>query len=330
MAPSAQTHSDSATGAVLPSNVLILQFKDSLPEVSEPRVPTPAAPLVRPSELAPPKPSVPATLSTTPCSLHHSKISHSRSRSAPVNIPTPPQPTEDVRDIEVPSLIPLPRPDSSGILPVSGRESTVFRFKHLLETCTDLVHRHGPYKVKKKVFERASRSPKAPLSATQVATSLACAQDALPYTQPAGPANDDLQHMANLWNTAIEILSSTLAHRHALSLTSFGWGAYGLCTGYIPSDSHSSALDKFMRHKLRLYAFLKELPLLEAENLKRQHEAVGNPYEKVGRLVIVRRGVHINATILLQIIWEDGGWENVRWFHAISVVERLIGAMSLE
>ena len=45
------------------------------------------------------------------------------------------------------------------------------------------------------------------------------------------------------------------------------------------------------------------------------------------RLTNVDRIVQINATLLLHNMRGVGGWEDVRWFQMVSVVEKWIGAL---
>ena len=103
-----------------------------------------------------------------------------------------------------PADVPLPPsltiPTFQSALPVDP----VARFRELLRICTTLINTNGPYRcTQNKHFKRAKLPPSKPLRSRQVQHSLACAQDALPYLQLPGPANNDLQIFASLWDTTL-------------------------------------------------------------------------------------------------------------------------------
>ncbi|KAF2801039.1 hypothetical protein K505DRAFT_207556, partial [Melanomma pulvis-pyrius CBS 109.77] len=203
------------------------------------------------------------------------------------------------------------------------------RFRQLLETCTTIIHTHGPYRIENHIFKRAATPPTdAPLT-REIAASLACAQDALPYPQPLGPENDDLQVLKSLWDTTLQILASILVDTQ-IPLPTFGWGVYGLSSGYVPHNADLFSTAVFQSRKARLHAALQKLPSMSAEHVQLNREApVVQPAGQVAVLAKTNREVHINATMLVQIMRGDGGWEEVRWFHAICVVERWADALRL-
>lgn len=251
---------------------------------------------------------------------------------------TPPQPFENECMLSVGlspadfSLLPsLTTPAFQPALPVDP----VARFRELLRVCTTLINTNGPYRcTKNKHFKRAKLPPSKPLRSRQVQHSLACAQDALPYPQLPGPANNDLQIFASLWNTTLQLLTHILAN-NTLSLYSRGHGVYGLSADYNHPYLTPGSIAEFGARRAKLHQALLQLPSLEAEHVRQERDRIVLlRAERVEGLARTNREVHNNATLMVHTMrgdrWGMGGWEGLRWFHGVVVVEAWLRNLGME
>ena len=211
------------------------------------------------------------------------------------------------------------------------RMSDIERFFHLLRNAKSLIKVHGPYTTYSgtTVFSRAPiphESSTVP-SVKDIALSLAAAQDSIDSTQPEGPAIDDLALFRRLWETAITILEE-LFENEELGQDSFGWGIFGLASGYMhPPANNPAPRNLFLLHKYRLHAALTSLPSMDSSVHKR-NEYVVTEKTKIQVLVKARRDVHLCAILLLQQFRQEE-WRRVRWWHAVAVTERWIERLDL-
>ncbi|PSN73452.1 hypothetical protein BS50DRAFT_543081 [Corynespora cassiicola Philippines] len=207
----------------------------------------------------------------------------------------------------------------------------ISRFQHLLHHAKMLIASHGPYTTYPgtTVLTRAAHAREniRPASTRTLAKSFAAAQDSASSAQPDGPAKDDLRLFQAVWEATIRALEKLIQDGN-LDHESFGWGIYGLSSGYLPylASENSSADDMFHSYRKRLHDALRILPRLNSSS--NESETVSSPgAERVHNLTTARRHVHIFANLLCQKI--GGNWENLRWWHAIAVVERWIGKLGL-
>ncbi|RAR01793.1 integral membrane protein [Stemphylium lycopersici] len=202
------------------------------------------------------------------------------------------------------------------------------RFLRLLQYSKALVAQNGPYTTAPgtAVLLRASqlrvhRDDEA-LSTAEFALSLAAAQGSISSAQPDGPEKDDLLLFNRFWETAVAVLEEILSPG-SLPQESFGWGIFGLSSGYMhPPSNELTMQNTFSSYKYRLHAALLKLPSLTG--------AKGSEYavrEKTSTaaLVKVRREIHTCAHILLHKFRQEE-WKRVRWFHVVAVAERWLGA----
>ncbi|KAF2243975.1 hypothetical protein BU26DRAFT_404309, partial [Trematosphaeria pertusa] len=210
------------------------------------------------------------------------------------------------------------------------------RFFHLLANTKKLIRSHGPHTTFQDttIFARSPlpRSKKSkPPSCKLLATSLSAAQDSIRTSQPAGDAKKDLQVFKLLWDATIDVLEKVLDDGD-LDHEAFGWGVFGLSSGYMPAPPSPStySLDTdplFDIHKERLHAALLSLPSLGSPERGRASHAVSGA-ERVNQLAKARRQVHICASLLLQRMRCEG-WNRVRWWHAVAVAERWVGHLGI-
>jgi hypothetical protein len=226
-------------------------------------------------------------------------------------------------------------PSNADVLTEASRMSNIERFLHLWQHTKLLVEKYGPYTTLAgtTVFIRASgvdevvKDP--PI--VRLALSLAAAQDCVNSAQPDGPVKDDLLLFKRLWETSITILEEILA-RGSLPQETFGWGIFGLASGYehpppssSPSHNHLVAKNIFSSHKYRLQAALLRLPSM---NGRRRSEYEVSEKTRVDALVSARRQIHFYGHILLEE-FRKGSWGRVRWLHAVEVCEKWIRAFGL-
>ncbi|KAF1941295.1 hypothetical protein EJ02DRAFT_348045 [Clathrospora elynae] len=227
-----------------------------------------------------------------------------------------------------PSSLTLPK--NSEVLKNAFRMSNIERFLHLQRHAKLLVGTYGQYTTYSKttVFARAHNPRKEyqEPTITELALSLAAAQDSLNSAQPDGPARDDLLLFQCLWEITIIVLEDILA-RGSLEQESFGWGIFGLSAGYIDPPANDLTIHNlFTNHKDRLHAALSSLPSLDPG--RRRSEYVVSEKTQIGALVRARREIHTCGHILLHT-FRQAQWRRVRWWHAIATAERWIGAFGL-
>ncbi|KAF1845063.1 uncharacterized protein K460DRAFT_102550 [Cucurbitaria berberidis CBS 394.84] len=223
-------------------------------------------------------------------------------------------------------------PANVDIIREAFRMSDTARFFHLLRQASSLIRLHGPYTT----FSGTTAFSPAPVppprtttaSVKDVAVSLAAAQDSIDTAQPEGPAKEDLVLFKHLWETTITILEKLLDGGE-LDQESFGWGIYGLASGYMqPPANNVATCNLFSLHKHRLYVALASLPSMDSFARQRNKYVVSEK-TNIQSLVKARREVHICGNLLLQQFRQES-WRCVRWWHAIAIAERwteLLGRM---
>lgn len=107
-----------------------------------------------------------------------------------------------------------------------------------------------------------SRAPVAPTTSQkaitkQLALSLAAAQDCVDSAQIEGPAREDLAIFKQLWDTTSIILENVFA-LGTLDHETFGWGMYGLSTGYVHRASWRDNAE-FLSLQTRLHDGLMQM-----------------------------------------------------------------------
>lgn len=220
---------------------------------------------------------------------------------------------------------------NADVHPDSLRMSTIQHFFDVLHNVKSLVSMHGPYTTIRDtaMFTRAPvpRTCKTIASTKDLAISFAAAQDSLDGLQLDGPANNDLVLFGDLWETAIAILDELLEGGE-LDQESFGWGIYGLASGYMhPPSNNLASQNLFWLHKYRLHTALTLLPSMDS-SVRRRNEYVVSEKTRVDGLVKARKEVHLCANLLLQRFRQED-WRRVRWWHVIAVAERWIGRLGL-
>jgi hypothetical protein len=226
-------------------------------------------------------------------------------------------------------------PANADVLTEASRMPDIERCFHLWQHTKSLVEKYGPYTTlaDTTVFVRASGVSEAikdpPI--VRLALSLAAAQDCVNSAQPDGPAKDDLLLFTRLWETTIAIMENILA-RGSLPQEDFGWGIFGLSSGYqhppsssSPSHNHLVAKNIFSSHKRRLHAALLMLPSMDG---RRRSEYILGEKTKVEVLVNARKEIHFCGHILLDE-FRKGSWGRVRWFHVVEVCEKWVRAFGL-
>jgi len=149
------------------------------------------------------------------------------------------------------------------------------------------------------------------------------AQDYLTITQPKGPVFEHLEVFSMLGETTIIILERLL-NLGELAVKPFGWGIYGLSSGYVSSDP------LFNSYKQQLYVAVDSLSTL----CSKSDSSSGRNFIKKGQtghifaLSIANRQVHLSATMLLQIMRKD--WGRLRWYHGIQVARHWIDYLGIE
>lgn len=216
-------------------------------------------------------------------------------------------------------------------IPVQYLESApaISRFSYLLRRVEELVQTNGPYTTYAgtTVFTRAplARSSTKVISTSDLAVSLAAAQDSVGTAQIDRSTQEDSTAFKILWDTAIVVLEDIIQSGD-LDHESFGWGILGLCAGYMPG--HWSEDSLFLAHKMRLHDALKQLPSMDSPGFKRD-VVTANVGEKIWMLAKANREVHICANLLLQQFRREE-WKRIRWYHAIAVAQRWMGRLNLE
>lgn len=252
---------------------------------------------------------------------------------------------------------PLPSADA---LTVPADLPLVPRFHQLLAHARALVQHYGPYSLQANtaIFRRntsSSTSLSTRPTLKDLAMSLAAAQDAHTTAQTEGPAAQDLTLFTALAQTSIaaieQILEAGIPDGKA-----FGWGVYGLSSGFLPAMAGRSSADRsplassrdgtffddelfapaqyssntsaeqllgtrspptFDNLRERLHGALRALP---SGNTGTMTEQGGDGREDVGQLTKKRNEVHLCATLLVQRLRVDD-WKHVRWGHVVAVVE---------
>jgi len=210
----------------------------------------------------------------------------------------------------------------------------VSRFIHLFTYAKTVIQQYGPHTTLPgtNIFVRSGKPrpdahelPPPKL----VATSLAAAQDALPTTQPAGPAKADLQVFKLLWDATTDVLDIAVDARE-LSQETFEWGVFGLAAGYIFMRSELP-VDRqyFLSLKGRLHTALMMLPSLSNSQQRDRENRAKSPTQRLHGLVKTRRETHVCATLLMKKM-KDELWDNVRWYHGIAVAERWVYGLGLD
>lgn len=255
---------------------------------------------------------------------------------------TPPDsPLEPESKINTPATTtpttPILLPATADIVSTSFSLAAIPRFFHLLTHAKTLIQVYGPHTTYSEttIFARAPvpRSTKTtkPASAKLLATSLAAAQDSIHTPQPAGPAREDLQIFKLLWDAAVDVLEKMLEEAD-LDHESFGWGVFGLSSGYISASATASVSkqndDQMLEPlKQRLHDALRSLPSMTSPEHGRQSYAVCGA-ERVNQLAKARRQIHVCASLLMQKVRAEG-WSRVRWWHGVAIAERWIGHTGL-
>jgi hypothetical protein len=220
------------------------------------------------------------------------------------------------------------RPLSADALEATSSMTNIERFLHLLQYTKLLVGRYGPYTTHRgtTVFTHAlNPHPSKDPSTTDLALSLAAAQDSMNSAQPSGPANFDLDLFIHLWETTVAVLEEILA-RGSLPQEAFGWGIFGLSSGYMHAPANDvDAENLFEKYKYRLRAALLALPSMDG---RRKSEYVVSEKTKITTLVKARRECHTIAHLLLHQFRQEQ-WRRVRWLHMVSVAEWWIYAFDL-
>ncbi|PVH90581.1 hypothetical protein DM02DRAFT_484975, partial [Periconia macrospinosa] len=205
-------------------------------------------------------------------------------------------------------------PSSPAIIQQATSLDTISRFHYLHRHASILVQSHGPYSVGPSGHLTCANKPKNNLSCTRFAHSLAAAQDATNVTPPDGPVLDDFNVFNMLWETTISVMERLL-NLGELATEPFGWGIFGLSSGYISPDP------LFSSHKQRLYAALASLQTLHSQpsSFTDQDFAITTSTGHIFTLSTANHQVHICATMLLQTMQRD--WGRVRWYHEVQVVK---------
>lgn len=140
------------------------------------------------------------------------------------------------------------------------------RFLHLLSHTKMLIQSHGPYTTitGTTVFARAATSGERTevTSVTDLATSLATAQDCIYSAQPWGSANEDLVYLKQVWEAAIAAPEEVL-ESDKMDLETVGWCIFGLTSGYVARPGKAPDA-RILSYKTRLRNALKMLPSMDA------------------------------------------------------------------
>jgi hypothetical protein len=237
--------------------------------------------------------------------------------STPYTIPTGLKPA-------IKTTSPVSVEQNGGITPLMIVLPSVSRYLHLLRRGKTLIQAHGRYTTYAgtSVFSRApvARDVTTEPSSTDLAISLAAAQDCIGSAQPEGPARDDLAIFEQLWNTTLSILE-LITEQNDFDHETFGWGIYGLCAGYIHHSSWK-ADTSFLSLKMRLYDALRKMPSMNPTHQK-QHGSSTSIVGQVSVLAKANLEVHICANLHLQQ-FRGEEWRRIRLYHGVAVAQRWI------
>lgn len=205
--------------------------------------------------------------------------------------------------------------------------ATLPRFIELLNRVKSLVHTYGPHTTHNRtaIFARASSpSPRTmETSTTDLAETLAAAQDSISDMKADGVLSEDLKIFKQFWDTTVCMLEDILQSRDLEDHATFGWSIFGLSAGYM-HPRFKQPDPQFKELKARLHAALFMLSSLDPPLLHQTEEmAISRKEEETKIRAIKGRHVHICANLLLQQFRREE-WKRIRWWHGIAVVERWI------
>lgn len=207
--------------------------------------------------------------------------------------------------------------------------SPVSRFAHYSRQTKALVKTHGVYTTYAgtTVFCRApiAPTPNQKVSTKKLALSLAAAQDCAGTAQIEGPAQEDLCVFKEMWAATKTVLDNILETGN-LDHETFGWGIYGLSTGYMPRASWQEN-SKFTSLQTRLHDGL--LQMLDMDQRRKRPTTPTSSGGQVEVLAKANRQIHVCANLLLQQFRREE-WKKIRWYHGMAVAERWIEHLGLE